>query len=226
MTDKELKQLEQRFLAGETSLDEEKLLARTLRTHVCTTDDERALKEMLAWIDNGLPTDGEKNIYDKAQAKPAPHGRKTLTRLLLTAVAAAVALLLVIMPWGYDGQDLTADNTKTPQAAQPTTAEQPTGNRADTIRKASPTKTSGKKKRRKAVFRITPPKVYLAKEISDSARQAAEQRVDAMIAEIRMQEIEFIETLNEEYAEKNKELDGYLAAFNDDDFEEESYTIY
>ena len=102
----EIAQLLSKFMAGETSVAEEEVLAQYFRTH--EVDDEWAeYKEMFALFDNGkvdiepeAETSKQLNIADSDKLPKQPKTVKekpkiVALRWLMAGIAASIALLLV-----------------------------------------------------------------------------------------------------------------------------------
>ncbi|MBR2154169.1 MAG: hypothetical protein IJ901_06095 [Bacteroidaceae bacterium] len=95
-----------KFMAGETSLDEEQLLAEYFRTHE-VSDEWQEYKEMFALFDSGAvdiepeeETKHQANVTDaKVRKLPQAVNEKskiTPIRWLMTGIAASVLLLLTL----------------------------------------------------------------------------------------------------------------------------------
>ncbi|MCR4995088.1 MAG: hypothetical protein K6A32_06915 [Bacteroidales bacterium] len=95
----EIAALLERFMAGESTLAEEQLLADYFRTHE-VADEWREYKEMFALFDNG-----------KVDVEPASSGRRTdsssinhhssiIIRLAAVSIAAAVVITFLLWPKG------------------------------------------------------------------------------------------------------------------------------
>ena len=102
----EIAQLLSKFMAGETSVSEEEVLAQYFRTH--EVDDEWAeYKEMFALFDNGkvdiepeAETNSQRPISNSQKPKSVPQAVKekpkiVTLRWLMAGIAASIALLLV-----------------------------------------------------------------------------------------------------------------------------------
>ena len=102
----EIAQLLSKFMAGETSVAEEEVLAQYFRTH--EVDDEWAeYKEMFTLFDKGLvdieleaETNSQRPIVDSQKPKSLPQAVKekpkiVTLRWLMAGIAASIALLLV-----------------------------------------------------------------------------------------------------------------------------------
>ena len=96
--EKDIRLLLDRFMAGETSLEEEALLGEWFRQHPDVSDDLKEYQLMFGYFDEGMPLDHEaeervENAHPKAKAR--------MRRLWLPiGMAASIALLFVIaIPW-------------------------------------------------------------------------------------------------------------------------------
>ena len=102
----EIAQLLSKFMAGETSVAEEEVLAQYFRTH--EVDDEWAeYKEMFALFDNGkvdiepeTETNSQRPIANSQKPKSVPQAvkekpKRVSLRWLMAGIAASIALLLV-----------------------------------------------------------------------------------------------------------------------------------
>ena len=92
--EKDIRLLLDRFMAGETSLEEEALLGEWFRQHPDVSDDLKEYQMMFGYFDEGMPLDHEaeehvENAHPKAKAR--------MRRLWLPiGMAASIALLFVL----------------------------------------------------------------------------------------------------------------------------------
>ena len=84
----EIADLLNKFMAGETSLDEENILAQYFRTHE-VSDEWKEYKEMFALFDGGTVDIGQ-------EAKPVAKPKIIPFRWIMTGIAASVILLIGI----------------------------------------------------------------------------------------------------------------------------------
>ena len=96
--EKDIRLLLDRFMAGETSLEEEALLGEWFRLHPDVSDDLKEYQLMFGYFDEGMPLDHEaeehvENAHPKAKAR--------MRRLWLPlSLAASIALLIgFTIPW-------------------------------------------------------------------------------------------------------------------------------
>ena len=92
--EKDIRLLLDRFMAGETSLEEEALLGEWFRQHPDVSDDLKEYQIMFGYFDEGMPLDhqAEKHVAD---AHPTTKAR--MRRLWLPiGMAASIALLFVL----------------------------------------------------------------------------------------------------------------------------------
>lgn len=85
-TKQEIAQLLDRFMTGETNLEEEKVLAQYLRTHE-VSDEWKEYKEMFAMFDGGA-------IDIEQEAKPTAKPKIVPLRWIMTGIAASIVLLI------------------------------------------------------------------------------------------------------------------------------------
>lgn len=92
--EKDIRLLLDRFMVGETSLEEEALIGEWFRKHPDVSDDLKEYQMMFGYFDEGMPLDHEaeehvENAHPKAKAR--------MRRLWLPlSLAASIALLFVI----------------------------------------------------------------------------------------------------------------------------------
>ena len=96
--EKDIRLLLDRFMAGETSLEEEALIGEWFRQHPDVSDDLKEYQMMFGYFDEGMPLDHEaeehvENAHPKAKAR--------MRRLWLPlSLAASIALLIgFAIPW-------------------------------------------------------------------------------------------------------------------------------
>lgn len=92
--EKDIRLLLDRFMAGETSLEEEALLGEWFRQHPDVSDDLKEYQLMFGYFDEGMPLDYEaENHVEDAH----PKTKAQMRRLWLPiGMAASIALLFVI----------------------------------------------------------------------------------------------------------------------------------
>ena len=119
--EKDIRLLLNRFMAGETTLEEEALLGEWFRQHSDVSDDLKEYQLMFGYFDEGMPLDHEpekhvENAHPKAKAR--------MRRLWLPlSLAASIALLIgFAIPWvgrqtGYqdDSKMAQLDGRTTPE---------------------------------------------------------------------------------------------------------------
>lgn len=146
-----------RFMAGETSLQEEQQLAQWFSTHPQTDDDLEEYRLMFAYFDAGMP-----------RQKP-----RRYKRWLCTALAAAASLVLVFVIAGTGGQPDDAPLAQAPATATADTLSVPA--QPATVADTLPTKDNSAGRYRRHRFAPAPPKVLLAEavETHDAAHVSA-----------------------------------------------------
>ena len=92
--EKDIRLLLDRFMAGETSLEEEALLGEWFRQHPDVSDDLKEYRMMFGYFDEGMPLDHE---AEKHVADAHPKAKARMRRLWLPiGMAASIALLFVL----------------------------------------------------------------------------------------------------------------------------------
>ena len=96
--EKDIRLLLDRFMAGETSLEEEALLGEWFRQHPDVSDDLKEYQLMFGYFDEGMPLDYEaENHVEDAHPKTKARMRRLWLPLSL---AASIALLIgFAIPW-------------------------------------------------------------------------------------------------------------------------------
>ena len=96
--EKDIRLLLDRFMAGETSLEEEALLGEWFRQHPDVSDDLKVYQLMFGYFDEGMPLDYEaENHVEDAHPKTKARMRRLWLPLSL---AASIALLIgFAIPW-------------------------------------------------------------------------------------------------------------------------------
>ena len=96
--EKDIRLLLDRFMVGETSLEEEALIGEWFRKHPDVSDDLKEYQMMFGYFDEGMPLDHEAEEHvDNAHPKAKPRMRRLWLPLSL---AASIALLIgFAIPW-------------------------------------------------------------------------------------------------------------------------------
>lgn len=215
--EKDIRLLLDRFMAGETSLEEEALLGEWFRLHPDVSDDLKDYQLMFGYFDEGMPLDHEaeehvENAHPKTEAR--------MRRLWLPlSLAASIALLIgFAIPW-VGQQTGHQDDSKMAQLDVRTTQEdadsavvheekstdvnvhEEKSTNADLsmpekIKKSgdsvSPkTRKHKQRKYRQHLFAPAPPKLWIAQNIAtDSLLAEPEMLADAHLREMEAQQNE------------------------------------
>ena len=201
MNEKDIRLLLNRFMAGETTLEEEALLGEWFRQHPDVSDDLKEYQLMFGYFDEGMPLDYEaenhvENAHPKAKAR--------MRRLWLSlSMAASIALLIgFAIPW-VGRQTGHQDDSKMAQLDGRTTQEDVDSavvheekstdanlSMPEKIKKSGDSvfpKTRKHKpgKYRQHLFAPAPPKLWIAQSIAtDSLLAEPEMLADAHLREM------------------------------------------
>ena len=205
--EKDIRQLLDRFMAGETSLEEEALLGEWFRQHPDVSDDLKEYQIMFGYFDEGMPLDhqAEKHVAD---AHPTTKAR--MRRLWLPiGMAASIALLFVLaiprigqQPGHQDDPKMAQlDGRTTPEDTDSAVVHEEKSTDADLsmpekIKKSgdsvSPkTRKHKQRKYRQHLFTPAPPKLWIAQNIvTDSLLAEPEKLADEHLREMEAQQNE------------------------------------
>ena len=207
MNEKDIRLLLNRFIAGETTLEEEALLGEWFRQHPDVSDDLKEYQMMFGYFDEGMPLDHEaeehvENAHPKAKAR--------MRRLWLPlSLAASIALLIgFAIPWvgrqtGHQDESKMAqlEGRTTPEDTDFAVVHEKKSTNADLsmpekIKKSGDSvspKTRKHKpgKYRQHLFAPAPPKLWIAQNIAtDSLLAEPEKLADAHLREMETQQNE------------------------------------
>ena len=196
-----------RFMAGETSLEEEALIGEWFRKHPNLSDDLKEYQMMFGYFDEGMPLDHEaeehvENAHPKAKAR--------MRHLWLSlSMAASIALLIgFAIPWigrqtGHqdDSKMAQLEGRTTPEDIDSAVVHEKKSTDADLsmpekIKKSgdfvSPqTRKHKQRKYRQHLFAPAPPKLWIAQNIAtDSLLAEPEKLADAHLREMETQQNE------------------------------------
>lgn len=205
--EKDIRLLLNRFMAGETTLEEEALLGEWFRQHPDVSDDLKEYQLMFGYFDEGMPLDYEaENHVEDAHPKTKARMRRLWLPLSL---AASIALLIgFAIPW-VGRQTGHQDDSKMAQLDDRTTQEDVDSavvheekstdanlSMPEKIKKSvdsvSP-KTRKHKQRqyRQHLFAPAPPKLWIAQNIAtDSLLTEPEKLADEHLREMEAQQNE------------------------------------
>lgn len=226
--DKKIRMLTERFMAGLTTIEEERLLAEYFRTHE-VGGEWSAYKEMFAWFDEDMPlADGRAAPGVEDAPASASAGRLRAKRIWIYAAAAVAAVVLLVTVWPGGGRPTAEGDAPMQEASRGGVAAAYAPDTAVTDTAATEAvKSKGSKRKRtyrmrKDAYRIMPPKTYLAEKMKDSAFVA---KAD-ILAEERLREIyeavkDSMDMLEEQYIRMERSIDTYVTAL--DDYDDEEY---
>ena len=205
--EKDIRLLLDRFMVGETSLEEEALIGEWFRKHPDVSDDQKEYQMMFGYFDEGMPLDHEaeehvENAHPKAKAR--------MRRLWLSlSMAASIALLIgFAIPWvgrqtGHqdDSKMAQLEGRTTQEDADSAVVHEKKSTNADLsmpekIKKSgdfvSPkTRKHKQRKYRQHLFAPAPPKLWIAQNIAtDSLLAEPEMLADAHLREMEAQQNE------------------------------------
>ena len=205
--EKDIRLLLDRFMAGETSLEEEALLGEWFRQHPDVSDDLKEYQLMFGYFDEGMPLDYEaENHIEDAH----PKTKVRMRRLWLPiGMAASIALLFVIAIPRIGQQTGHRDDSKMAQLDGRTTHEDVDSavvheekstdanlSMPEKIKKSGDSvspKTRKHKpgKYRQHLFAPAPPKLWIAQNIAtDSLLAEPEKLTDEHLREMEAQQNE------------------------------------
>ena len=205
--EKDIRLLLNRFMAGETTLEEEALLGEWFRQHPDVSDDLKEYQMMFGYFNEGMPLDHEaeehvENAHPKAKAR--------MRRLWLPlSLAASIALLIgFAIPWvgrqtGHqdDSKMAQLDGRTTPEDIDSAVVHEEKSTDAnlsmpEKIKKSGDSvspKTRKHKpgKYRQHKFTPAPPKLWIAQNIAtDSLLAEPEKLADEHLCEMEAQQNE------------------------------------
>lgn len=205
--EKDIRQLLDRFMAGETSLEEETLLGEWFRLHPDVSDDLKEYQLMFGYFDEGMPLDHEAEEHVE---NAHPKAKTRMRRLWLPlSLAASIALLIgFAIPWvgrqtGLQKNPKMAqlDGRTTPEDTDSAVVHEEKSTDADLsmpekIKKSgdfvSPKTRKHKQRRyRQHLFAPAPPKLWIAQNIAtDSLLAEPEKLADEHLCEMEAQQNE------------------------------------
>ena len=205
--EKDIRLLLDRFMAGETSLEEEALLGEWFRQHPDVSDDLKEYQMMFGYFDEGMPLDhaAENHVEDAH-----PKTKVRMRRLWLPiGMAASIALLFVLaiprigqQPGHQDDSKMTQLDGRTNQEHTDSAAvheEKSTDadlSMPEKIKKSgdsvSPkTRKHKSGKYRQHLFTPAPPKLWIAQDIvTESLLAEPEKLADEHLREMEAQQNE------------------------------------
>ena len=205
--EKDIRLLLNRFMAGETTLEEEALLGEWFRQHPDVSDDLKEYQLMFGYFDEGMPLDYEaENHVENAH----PKAKSRMRRLWLPlSLAASIALLIgFAIPWvgrqtGHrdDSKMAQFEGRTPPEDVDSAVVHEEKSTDAnlsmpEKIKKSGDSvspKTRKHKQRqyRQHLFAPTPPKLWIAQNIAtDSLLAEPEKLADAHLREMETQQNE------------------------------------
>ena len=205
--EKDIRLLLDRFMAGETSLEEEALIGEWFRQHPDVSDDLKEYQMMFGYFDEGMPLDhqAEKHVAD---AHPTTKAR--MRRLWLPiGMAASIALLFVLaiprigqQPGHQDDSKMAQLDGRTNQEHTDSAAVHEEKSTDANLSMPEKIKRSGDSvspqtrkhksgKYRQHLFTPAPPKLWIAQNIvTDSLLAEPEKLADEHLREMEAQQNE------------------------------------
>ena len=213
-----IRQLLSRFMAGETTVEEEELISEWFLTHPDASSDLEPYRKMFAWFGDGMPEDGLDSITPAAdesaasdnQADDGSLGNAAIVPirhhlwLRAASVAAVIALsatlLFLSKPWGgHHGMPETASTTTLPadslretKAVSDSIPTQPSESQAtEQLPKAdNPKQTKRTRPVRRGYYRhkFSPAPPATLLAVNDSTAAEGERMVDETLAKMEAEE--------------------------------------
>lgn len=205
--EKDIRQLLDRFMAGETSLEEEALLGEWFRQHPDVSDDLKEYQMMFGYFDEGMPLEyqAENHVADAH-----PKAKARMRRLWLPiGMAASIALLFVLaiprigrQPGHQDDSKMAQLDSRTNQEHTDSAAVHEEKSTDANLSMPEKIKRSGDSvspqtrkhksgKYRQHLFTPAPPKLWIAQNIvTDSLLAEPEKLADEHLWEMEAQQNE------------------------------------
>ena len=174
MTAMQIQQLIDKYMNGQTTVDEEQLIARYFRSATDVPDSLKPYRDMFAYFDEGMPL-GTLPEFDgsseQAETRVEPYSSKVVARRrgslrmaawfrVATAVAAAVALLLIMHRPSAPVQPIASAVVVSDTCSTSTGVEAEQNVVTDSVKlKPQPQRRRPSVRRR---YYLAPPKTYLA----------------------------------------------------------------
>lgn len=190
MTAMQIQQLIDKYMNGQTTVDEEQLIARYFRSATDVPDSLKPYRDMFAYLDEGMPLgtlpefDGSAGQADTRVAHDSSKvvaPRRHSLRMAAwwsgaAAVAAAVALLLIMHRPSAPVQPIASAVVVSDTCSTSTGVEAEQNVVTDSVKlKPQPQRRRPSVRRR---YYIAPPKTYLAHAAADSITPAANANVN------------------------------------------------
>lgn len=186
----QIQQLIDKYMNGQTTVDEEQLIARYFRSATDVPDTLKSYRDMFAYFDDGMPL-GTLPEFDgsaeQADTRVAPDSSKVVAprrhslRMAAwwsgaAAVAAAVALLLIMHRPSAPVQPIASAVVVSDTCSTSTGVEAEQNVVTDSVKlKPQPQRRRPSVRRR---YYIAPPKTYLAHAATDSTTHQADANVN------------------------------------------------
>ncbi len=219
---KEIEQLIKRFMDGQTTVDEENRIAEYLRTHE-VEDEWKPYKDMFGWFDDGM------QLQSNGQKHTAKNRSKAITvAMLMAAAAAIVALVMMVRPGTPD----IMPEQQTVNAAGKLATEENIISSKDTLAidsmKKEAVKPNKKKSRiKRRVYKVMPPKTYLAKAERDSINVVADQMAEEKLRQICFEQEQKIREIYDLYNRQDIKIELIMATLEEGiDYETEENEYY
>lgn len=227
--EKDIRTLIDRYMAGQTSLEEESRLAEYFRTHE-VGEDLQPYKQMFAWFDEGMPlesiqvnkqTSRQATLQSSRSSQSSQFSRKTVC--LIAAAAAAIALLMLVA-WPKAEPQQMAENTAMPHIQENNEpATTPDTLTADTATTVVPIKKARRRKPRIDRYKPLPPKAYIAETAQNTSADEAGLLAEEKVKETEKMQAAIIDSIYDEQCRIEADIDLYITAMENYDVEDEYY---
>lgn len=227
--EKDIRTLIDRYMAGQTSLEEESRLADYLRTNE-VGEDLLPYKQMFAWFDEGMPLESQqadKLTSRQATSQPATSSlssrfsRKVLC--LIAAAAAAIALLMLVAWPKAEPQQMAENTAMRPIQESNEPATTPDTLTADTATTVVPMKKARRRKPRLDRYKPLPPKAYIAETAQNPSADEAGLLAEEKVKETEKMQAAIIDSIYDEQRRIEADIDLYITAMENYDVEDEYY---
>jgi len=215
MNDKELRAMIKRFMAGKTTIEEEKRLSEHF-TRNEVSEEFAPYKEMFKWFSNGMPLENAKPKLNVEPTNDLKRGSKrTHIALLIATAAAAIALLLVT----------TLTQNSEQQQMLPPTGEHPiTANNsatadtltADTTHEETQKPMKKRRKHKQNPYILPHPTTLMAQAKRDSINMVANKMAEERLRQINREQAFKLNIIDEQFNGQSKKIELIMAALDDD----------
>jgi len=194
-TDKDIQALLDRYMEGQTTLEEEAILAGYFKRNAHVKEEWKAYQELFRFI-----SDMDKEHLQEPEKQAKSHKARLC---ILSALATAAVLLLLFTIWPKDREHISNGDNQQPMTAK-ITSDTAVTVKADTLPEKNRQPPATSKKHLRIHDMPKPPSSYMAQVTGEGLQEDTDKEINEKLQQMELQQIRIDRNIDLYLAHQNQ----------------------